>query len=137
MVTGIKDRQAFFTEFASFACACALDEACAQNGAQKITCLFGNMEQSVTFPHGAHSLAVGTVQKFLDAHEGLEVDYIHDEDALRALACREDSFGFLFDGMSKEELFPAVVKDGPLPRKTFSMGHARDKRYYVEARKIK
>lgn len=137
VVTGIKDRQAFFTEFASFACACALDEACADNGEQKITCLFGSMEQTITFSHGAHSLAVGTVQKFLDAHKGLEVDYIHDEDALRELSSREDAFGFLFEGMSKEELFPSVVKDGPLPRKTFSMGHARDKRYYIEARKIK
>ena len=39
--------------------------------------------------------------------------------------------------MSKEELFPTVIKDGALPRKTFSMGHAEDKRYYVEARKIR
>ena len=40
-------------------------------------------------------------------------------------------------GMEKEDLFPAIVAGGPLPRKTFSMGHARDKRYYLEARKIK
>ena len=39
--------------------------------------------------------------------------------------------------MTKEELFPTVIKDGALPRKTFSMGHAHDKRFYCEARKIK
>jgi hypothetical protein len=38
--------------------------------------------------------------------------------------------------MDKSELFPTVISDGALPRKTFSMGHAADKRYYIEARKI-
>ena len=50
---------------------------------------------------------------------------------------RENAIGFIFDGMGKDQLFKSVMLDGALPRKTFSMGHARDKRYYVEARKIK
>ena len=66
-----------------------------------------------------------------------EIDYIHDESSLRALAEKEKSVGFLFDGMGKDELFKTVIFDGALPRKTFSMGHARDKRYYLECRKIK
>ena len=65
------------------------------------------------------------------------MDYIHDESSLRALAEAEGTVGFLFRGMETGDLFPAIVAGGPLPRKTFSMGHARDKRYYMECRKIK
>ena len=83
---------------------------------------------------------MGTLQKFLDeyvaSHAGVEVDYIHDEESLVALASRPGAVGFLFDGMQKENLFPAVDLDGALPRKTFSMGIAREKRYYLECRKI-
>ena len=43
----------------------------------------------------------------------------------------------IFGGMEKDELFPSVIADGALPRKTFSMGDARDKRYYMECRKVK
>ncbi|MBO5754483.1 MAG: DUF1015 domain-containing protein [Clostridia bacterium] len=97
-------------------------------------------KETFTFPHGAHSLTVGTLQIFLDeyvkTHEGVEVDYIHDEESLLALSAREGAVGFLFDGMSKAELFSAVEKDGALPRKTFSMGSAREKRYYLECRAI-
>ena len=86
-------------------------------------------------------LAVGTLQDFLDGYKKnnpeIEVDYIHDESSLRALAEKESSIGFLFDGMGKDELFKTVIFDGALPRKTFSMGHARDKRFYLECRKIK
>ena len=67
----------------------------------------------------------------------MEVDYIHDEESLVSLATKPGAVGFLFDGMQKEDLFPAVDRDGALPRKTFSMGHAEDKRFYLECRKIK
>ncbi len=97
-------------------------------------------KEEFTFPVGAHTLTVGTLQLFLDEYvknrEGVEVDYIHDEGSLLALSAREGAVGFLFDGMKKEELFSAVSRDGALPRKTFSMGVAREKRYYLEARKI-
>ena len=52
------------------------------------------------------------------------------------LSAKENSIGFMLPDMGKEELFPTVIVDGALPRKTFSMGHAEDKRFYVEARKI-
>jgi hypothetical protein len=65
------------------------------------------------------------------------VDYIHGEGSVRALADRPDAIGFLFDGMGKDQLFRTVIYDGALPRKTFSMGHAEDKRYYLEARAIR
>ena len=100
----------------------------------------GVCKENFTFPYGASSLTVGTLQAFLDeyvaANEGVEVDYIHDEASLVALATRPGAVGFLFDGMSKEELFSSVEADGALPRKTFSMGSAREKRYYLECRKI-
>ena len=49
----------------------------------------------------------------------------------------DNNVGFIFDAMPKSELFKTVILDGSLPRKTFSMGHSYDKRYYLEARKIK
>ena len=70
-------------------------------------------------------------------HPEVTVDYIHGKDSLRALAAQDHTVGFLFDGMRKEVLFRTVIYDGALPRKTFSMGHAADKRYYLECRKIK
>lgn len=84
-------------------------------------------------------LAVGSLQTFLDGYiaaHGGKIDYIHGDDVLKSLAKGEDSVGFLLEPMQKSELFGAVIADGALPRKTFSMGHAADKRYYLEARKI-
>lgn len=84
-------------------------------------------------------LPVAVLQEFLDGYlrqYGGEVDYIHGAEQTRALACAEDTVCFLFSGMEKTELFPAVRAGGALPRKTFSMGHADDKRFYLECRKI-
>ena len=77
------------------------------------------------------------IDSYIETHPGAEVDYIHGRDSLEVLAKRENAIGFLFGGITKEELFPYVKQNGPLPRKTFSMGEARDKRYYMEARRIK
>ena len=85
-------------------------------------------------------LAVGILQNWLDdylkTHPG-DVDYIHDDDALLKLAEAKDSIGFLLPPIEKSQLFRGVMVDGSLPRKTFSMGHSREKRYYLEGRKIK
>lgn len=109
-------------------------------GSQKFTCVYGQTEVEISVNPTA-KLAVGTLQSFLDdyvkTHTDAEIDYIHGEESLKKLASRENAIGFLFDGMQKSELFPAVNADGSLPRKTFSMGHADDKRFYIEARKIK
>ncbi len=109
--------------------------------AETFTVVSGTREEVLTLPHGTHVQPIGTLQAFLDdyllSHPGLTVDYIHDEASLRALASQPGAVGFLFSGMKKEELFPAIAANGPLPRKTFSMGHARDKRYYLEARRIR
>lgn len=94
----------------------------------------------VTVPEPKVQLAVGTLQAFIDAylksHSG-EVDYIHGDDVTDQLGAKPGNIGFKLPAMGKEQLFKTVMADGVLPRKTFSMGHAQDKRYYVEARKIK
>ena len=86
-------------------------------------------------------LPVGTLQayldKYLEEHPGAWVDYIHGEDVTRELAARPDAVGFLLPSMEKGDLFPTVIHDGVLPRKTFSMGEAHDKRFYLEARRIR
>lgn len=94
----------------------------------------------VTVPEPKVQLAVGTLQAFIDEYlktHGGEVDYIHGDDVTDQLGAKPGNIGFKLPAMGKEQLFKTVMADGVLPRKTFSMGHAQDKRYYVEARKIK
>jgi len=87
------------------------------------------------------ALPVGTLQNFIDdyiaANPQVKVDYIHGIEAVEKLSQAENTIGFIFDGMEKAELFPTVKQDGALPRKTFSMGEAVSKRYYMECRRIK
>ena len=86
------------------------------------------------------NLPVGTTQSFIDAFlkgGGAEkVDYVHGEDVTVKLGSQPNNAGFYLPGMSKSDLFKTVILDGALPRKTFSMGEAREKRFYMEARKI-
>jgi len=108
--------------------------------AQKVSYIFNGGEGELEFKKPVRQLTVGTLQDFIDgyisAHKGVEVDYIHGEDSVKKLAAKDGAIGFIFDGMSKDQLFKTVIFDGALPRKTFSMGHAEDKRYYLECRKI-
>ena len=93
-------------------------------------------ERSFRITKPLHSLPVGTVQQLLDRQPGLNLDYVHGDGAVRDLVQKENVVGILLPPMDKSLLFPAVTKNGPLPRKTFSMGEANEKRYYMEARKI-
>ena len=65
-----------------------------------------------------------------------DIDYIHGTDAVEKLSARDGNAGFMLPAMDKFMLFPAVAADGALPRKTFSMGEANEKRYYIETRYI-
>ena len=107
---------------------------------QQITIVTADWDALLQIPTPEQQLTVGTLQRFLDgyvkAHPNVTVDYIHGEGSLRSLAKADGAVGFLFDGMEKNDLFRTVLYDGALPRKTFSMGHAQDKRYYLECRKI-
>ena len=108
--------------------------------AQVFTVVFGENEKKVSLKPTA-KLPVGTLQTYLDKyiqkHSEIKIDYIHGEESLKDLCKQDNTLGFLFDGMRKDELFDAIRQDGSLPRKTFSMGHAEDKRYYIEGRRIK
>lgn len=80
-------------------------------------------------------IEVGTVQNYLDSLD-FEVDYIHGEDVVSELSLKEGTVGILLPVPEKSSLFETVIKDGALPRKTFSMGEANEKRFYMEAKKI-
>lgn len=114
-------------------------QACAEGGFP-VTWYAGEESGTMLLDRSLSELAVGVLQGFLDSyladHPG-EVDYIHDDDALIALAKQPNAIGFLLPAMEKSQLFRGVIADGILPRKTFSMGHSREKRYYLEGRKIK
>ena len=108
--------------------------------AQKFICVFNKKEITVSLkPTG--KLSVATLQTFLDEYikqnTNIKIDYIHGISSVKELCKAEGALGFIFDGMEKSELFTAVSQDGSLPRKTFSMGCADDKRFYLEARQIK
>ena len=107
--------------------------------AQTVECIVKDETQKIVIEHPEKQLTVGTLQDFIDNYikaYGGEVDYIHGEDSVKALANKENTIGFIFSGMEKSQLFKTVIFDGALPRKTFSIGHAYDKRYYIECRKI-
>ncbi len=86
-------------------------------------------------------LAVGTLQPVLDrllAQGGAaSIDYVHGDDVVERLGAQPGCAGFHLAGLGKHELLTRVVKEGPLPRKTFSMGEAHEKRFYMEARRIR
>lgn len=107
--------------------------------AQKFECVFGENRINISVKPTA-KLAVGTLQTYIDNYlktaKDVEVDYIHGEESVYSIAKKENTLGFIFSGMQKDELFDAIKQDGSLPRKTFSMGHADDKRFYLEGRKI-
>ena len=97
-------------------------------------------EGFITIPNPKAQLEVGTLQSFLDKYikeNGIGIDYVHGDEITIELGKKPGCMAFLLPAMDKGDLFKSVINDGALPRKTFSMGHAEDKRYYIEARKIK
>lgn len=110
------------------------------NGGQKISYTYQGKEGNVYVKNPPSNLSVGTLQKFLDDYtekNGGTVDYIHGNDVVKQLTEAENTIGFMVEKMEKNDLFATVVKDGSLPRKTFSMGTAADKRFYLECRRIR
>lgn len=99
----------------------------------------GGTEKKFYINKKSSNLSVGSLQNFLDGYiktNGGKIDYIHGTETVKNLAEKHSGIGFILPDMDKSQLFPTVIKDGALPRKTFSMGHAEDKRFYIEARKI-
>ncbi len=109
------------------------------DGMQSFAAVSGGEEKKLYITNELSKLSVGSLQTALDEYvkiNGGKIDYIHGEEVVKELANKANSVGFILPDMQKSELFPTVICDGALPRKTFSMGHAWDKRYYIEARKI-
>ena len=111
---------------------------CAKEG-YPIVCYIGEREETIYLNPELGELPIAILQKYLD--EYLEtakgkIDYIHGEDVVRELALKPDSIGLILPDIEKNQFFKGIVMDGVLPRKTFSMGHAQEKRYYLEARRI-
>ena len=107
---------------------------------QVIQYVYKGKKGKIVIKNPKSNLAVGSLQMFIDEYlkkNGGKVDYIHGEETTEKLGEQEGNIGFLLPNMHKSELFKTVILDGALPRKTFSMGHSYDKRYYLEARKIK
>ncbi|MDP4118378.1 MAG: DUF1015 domain-containing protein [Bacillota bacterium] len=107
---------------------------------QRITAVYGDTEKLITIPKPSHTLEVGTLQRFLDKYvkeKNAKVDYIHGLDVVRELSADKNRIGFILPAMDKSNLFVAIKNDGVLPRKTFSIGEAFEKRFYLECRKIK
>ena len=118
----------------------ALEDSCCAKEGFPVKWYIGDESGTVHLDKTKGELAVGVLQHFLDEYlksNPGEIDYIHDDDALIDLAKKPDTIGFLLPAMEKSQLFRGVIADGILPRKTFSMGHSREKRYYLEGRKIK
>ncbi len=86
------------------------------------------------------AIPVATIQAgldaYIDAFPGTRIDYIHGADVVRSLAEQDGNVGFILPDIAKNDIFHGVVFDGVLPRKTFSMGKAHEKRYYIEAKSI-
>ena len=106
------------------------------NSGQHIVAVKNGKKTDYYIGNPTSPLAVGTLQKYLDDIHA-QVDYIHGADVVEELSKNEGSIGFLLPKPEKSALFETVIKDGALPRKTFSMGEANEKRFYMEAKKIK
>jgi hypothetical protein len=94
----------------------------------------------ISFTKPTSNLPVGSLQPFLDywfkAGAAAEIDYVHGDDVVLRLGQQPGNLGLLLPPMQKSDLFKTVILDGALPRKTFSMGEAIEKRFYLESRKI-
>lgn len=115
-----------------------LEEYLTGNG-KEVELVSDGVRKTIKLKEMGSNLPVGDLQKLLDnfvtENPESKIDYVHGEDSVKKLAVG-NNVGLMLSGMKKEELFPTVEKDGALPRKTFSMGEAEEKRYYLESRKI-
>ena len=115
-----------------------LDSAFRGKDGCEIPWISGQREGTLHIPEGT-GLPLQVLQDFLDgwlrSHPG-ELDYIHGLDALAAVGREPGCVGFRLPPVPKESLFPEILSGGVLPRKTFSMGEAEEKRYYLEARRL-
>ena len=103
---------------------------------EELTFVWGKNEKKYGFDHHPLKVLQAFLDQWLKKHPEAEIDYIHGDDTLRRLAESENAIGMMPCAFDKAAFFPFIRTYGALPRKTFSMGHAHEKRYYFEARKI-
>ncbi len=132
-------RAAVMADWKSYAEAKGMQLA-AEGSDHRFTVVSADGEETVAVLNPEGAIPCETIQKFLDAflakHPEAGIDFIHGENSLRALAAKPDTVGFLLPEINKHSFFSDVEKLGVLPRKTFSMGEADEKRFYMEAKKI-
>jgi len=97
-------------------------------------------EKTVTLSGYTIGVAIDIGQRFCEdylSRHGGKIDYIHDDDTAISMSGKPGCCGILFPTIEKDSLFPSIIQSGAFPAKSFSIGPARDKRYYLECRKIK
>jgi len=111
-----------------------------QEGWHAVTFVSSESAGLLTIKNPNLTLEVATLQAFIDAYlesrSKVKIDYVHGKDVVLDLGKKPGNMGFFLEAMSKHDLFKTIILDGALPRKTFSMGAADEKRFYLEARKI-
>ena len=111
----------------------------ADQGSQRFGYCTADHHVVVSLAKPSANIAAGTLQKVIDAliEKGYSVDYIHGADVTDKLGSEKGNIGLFLPAIDKSTFFDTIIKDGALPRKTFSMGEANEKRYYMEARAIR
>lgn len=124
-------------------CKASIGEAPAETpaaGAHTFPFCTATRREVLTVESPKWAIPLATLQAFLDdylaSYPDAKIDYIHGADVVEQLGCKEGNMGFLLPELEKNDLFRGVILDGVLPRKTFSMGEAHEKRYYMEAKRI-
>ena len=111
-----------------------------EGNGQKFELITKSYNKTLYISNPKSNIPVGSIQMFLDEYlknnKG-RIDYVHDSEVVQNLGAKDNNVGILLEPMSKNDLFKTVILDGSLPRKTFSMGNSNDKRFYLEARKIR
>ena len=116
-----------------------LEEHCCAESGYEVRWMSGDEKGCISLDREKGLLPVAILQTALDeylASNPGEIDYIHGMDALCGLSAKPDSIGFVLESVPKADFFMGIARDGVLPRKTFSMGEAQEKRYYLEARAL-
>ncbi|MBB5021811.1 DUF1015 domain-containing protein [Desulfurispira natronophila] len=107
----------------------------------RIPLVMGATQGALHIDGSSHKLATASLQAFLDdflgQHPQVRLDYVHGADTVNRLGSQPGHAGFFLPPISKESFFPTILQDGPFPRKTFSMGHSHEKRFYLECRRIR
>jgi len=130
------DPAAFLAEAeAAFAAVSGTADTC-----HVLRAMTGAGEKEITVRGLTIGQLIGKAEEFCQSYlaaNGGKIDYIHNDETAIEMGRRPDGAAILLPRMAKNELFPSVVRSGPFPKKSFSIGHAEDKRYYLECRKIR